>query len=446
MKFQTILLSVFGVMAVVGLIVFSAMPAKKSSPIGAAATEFSGASGNVQIWGTFQKNQKLEALIQSFNKKYADYFSISYTYHDPKNFDNDIVEALASKRGPDVLLLPDDLILRHSDKIKMIPYVSFPQASFYSTFIQAAEIYIRDDGLVALPFAVDPMVMYWNRDIFNNASITQPPKLWDEFLVQVPKLTKRDVRTYDISQSALSFGEYVNVTHAKDIIAMLFLQVGNPIVKIDGGRPISAISKFSDNGSYVPEQNIISALRYFMDFSNPLKTIYTWNRARQMSREEFITGNLAVYFDYASSYDLIKAQNPHLNFGVARVPQPRDTSAEVTFAKVHGLAVLNEAPNQATALIAVKRLLLDVEPSRDFADAFNLPPVRRDLLKVTPTDAAMTVFYDGAIRARTWLDPKPEESDKSFRVMVESISSGLSDPTKAVSRLSTDISELLSHY
>ena len=187
---------------------------------------------------------------------------------------------------------------------------------------------------------------------------------------------------------------------------MLFLQVGNPIVKIDGGRPISAISKFSDNGSYVPEQNIISALRYFMDFSNPLKTIYTWNRARQMSREEFITGNLAVYFDYASSYDLIKAQNPHLNFGVARVPQPRDTSA----------------------------------------DAFNLPPVRRDLLKVTPTDAAMTVFYDGAIRARTWLDPKPEESDKSFRVMVESISSGLSDPTKAVSRLSTDISELLSHY
>lgn len=438
MKFQTIILIFFGSMAVIALLVFASIP-KKGQDVASTG------QGNVEIWGTFPGTPGLEEMIKSFNGTNKKVFSISYVYHDPKNFDSDIVEALASNRGPDVLLLPDDLILRHSDKIEKIPLTSISPAVFSSSFVQAAEIYMRDDGYVALPFAIDPMVMYWNRDIFTNASVTSPPKYWDEFLTLTPKLTKRDPRTSDLIQSTLSFGEYVNVTHAKDVLALLFLQVGNPIVQIRKAVPRSTVAAFGAQG-YVADQDVVSALRFFMDFSNPLKSIYTWSRARAASRDEFINGNLAVYFDYASSYKEIAMKNPHLNFAVAQVPGPRGTSAELTFAKVHGLTVLKSSKNKNTAFIAVQKLLLDSDSAKNFAAAYNLPPVRRDLLAVLPTDAAMEVFYYAAIRARTWLDPKPEVSDTAFQTMVESVSSGRNDAATAVRQLQIELDAALSHY
>jgi multiple sugar transport system substrate-binding protein len=343
-----------------------------------------------------------------------------------------------------MLLLPDDLILRHSDKIDLIPYLSLPQRDFQNLFVQAAEIYMRDSGLVALPFAIDPLVMYWDRDLFNNSSVTIPPKYWDEFLTLAPKLTKRDPKTNDITQSAIAFGEYVNIDNAKDIIAMLFLQVGNPIVRLVNGRPTTELSALTGQ-QVVPNQDIVSAFRFYMDFSNPLKNIYSWNRAHSSSRDEFINGNLALYFGFASEHASLRQKNPHLNFAVAPIPQPRETKVEITFARMHGLAVLKSSRNKPTAFYAAQHLL-DTKPSGDFAAAFNLPPVRRDLLARRPGDAVLSVFYDSAIRSRTWLDPKPEESDKAFRQMVESVSSGRSNIESAVNYLNTALITLLKPY
>jgi ABC-type glycerol-3-phosphate transport system substrate-binding protein len=192
------------------------------------------------------------------------------------------------------------------------------------------------------------------------------------------------------------------------------------------------------NTQTTPDQDVVSALRFFMDFSSPLKDIYTWSRALPNSRDQFINGNLAVYFDYASAYGELKAKNPHLNFEVAPVPQPRGTKVEITFAHLHGLAVMKSSRNKATAFIAVQRLL-GPEFSGGFASAFNLPPVRRDLLAVKPTDKVLSVLYDAAIRARTWLDPRPEDSDKAFQQTVESVSSGRNAVPEAIGYLSQQL-------
>ena len=436
MKFQTLLLTIFGVAAVVSVVVFANTKSKNQ------AVE---SGGNVAIWGTFQHTKDLADLITDFNREHRDQFTISYEFHDAKNFDSDIVEALSSQKGPDVLLLPDDLVLRHFDKVELIPYTMFPPATFSSLFVQSAEIYLRDGGLEALPFAIDPMVMYWNRDLFNNASITAPPKYWDEFLEMTPKLTRRNNKTSELLQSALPFGEFTNVNNAKDLIAMLFLQVGNPIVKIEKNVPVAKVTSL-DGSRIVPDESVVSAFRFFMDFSNPLKSNFTWSLARGNSLNEFIDGNLAVHFDYASAYNVITKKNPHLNFAVAPMPQPRNTSAEITFGRMHGLAVLKTSKNKQTAFLAIQRLLLDPLPAKRFAAAFSLPPVRRDLLADKPTNPEMSIFYDSAIRARTWLDPKPQASDKAFRDMVELVSSGRSDAPAAVSKLNGQLEVILKSY
>lgn len=432
--FHTIVLVVFGFMAVVAIGVFSFAP-KKGDP------KLAGASGNVMIWGTFELNADAQTVLNLFNAQYKDSFSVSYAYHDPADFDRDIVEALAAGRGPDVLLLPDDLVMRHSDKIEMIPYQSFPEDAFQSKFVEAAEIYMRDNGLIALPFLIDPMIMYWNRDLFTNASLTSPPRYWDDYLGITPKLTKRNPKNSEIIESAVAFGEFANVAHAKDVLAMLFLQVGNPIVAIVDGRPISTLSS---GGTYGPSvAAAVSSLRFFVDFSNPQKATYTWNRARGNSLNEFIDGTLATHFDYASAYPRIAAKNPHLNFSVAQVPVLRDASTEITFTKIYGLAITKNSKNKSTAFIAVQRLLSDPDVAKNFSAAFSLPPVLRASLAVQPTDTAQSTFYKAAIRGRTWLDPRPSGSNDAFRATIEAVSSGRSDIDEAIKRLDAELNALL---
>ena len=89
---------------------------------------------------------------------------------------------------------------------------------------------------------------------------------------------------------------------------------------------------------------------------------------------------------------------------------------------------------------------MDPAFTKDFAAAFDLPPVRRDLLSVKPTDAALSVSYDAAIRARTWLDPDPAASNVAFQNMVESVSSGRKDVSNSVESFNTELTAGLAPY
>lgn len=434
-NFQLILLIVFVIFAVVGVILFANPDSKKKN-------EYGGVTGSAVIWGTYPLTPEFGEFISQFNQKYKDIFSIQYQSFDPRTFDREIVEALASGKGPDILLLPDDLVLRHSDKILPIPYTeTFGQREFREQFAQASEIYLRTKGMLAFPYAIDPMVMYWNRDLFSSASIAQPPKYWDELQTITPRLTKID-RSSRITQSAVAFGEYGNLRNAKSLLAMLFLQGGSPIVFVETDKPIVALKKLRDGR---PSENTKLALGYFMDFSNPEKMTYTWNRSKLNSEDEFLAGNLAIHFDYISSYKRLRQKNPNLNFDVALVPQRRGENAEITIARLHGLAPMKSSKNLPAAY-AIIRILLQPENVTTFARIFSLPPVRRDLLAIRPDAPEMSVAYDAALRARTWLDPRPEETEKGFFEMVDAVSSGRADVSSTVTQLEVFLEELVRPY
>lgn len=437
MKFQYIFLVFFGLMAVIGVFVFS-QPSKKTET--KDGTEV--IMGHVSVWGTYDDSPDLRDLINEFNKQYEG-LVLSYQYHDPKTFDTDITEALAEGAGPDILLLPDDLVLRHSGKIKVIPYTTWDQRRFKDTFVDAAGIYLRPDGVLALPLAVDPLLLFWNKDMFADAGIAAPPRYWDELLTIVPRITKRD-RDQNLTQSAIALGEYGNVHRAKDIIAMMFMQVGNPIIAYRNNRPTAVLTDHNNVGGATTGAQ--SALRYYVDFVNPKMPIYTWNRSRENSRDEFINGDLAMYFDTASAYKEIAMKNPHLNFDVAIVPQPRDAKFQSTGAKIYGLSILKTTKNSRAAYAAVDRLTNPLYAGM-FASTYYLPPVRLDLLaKGVPGDAVLAVFYDSAVKGRSWLDPKPSETDDAFRVAVESISSGVDTVPQSISNLQQRLQALVKPY
>lgn len=420
--FQAVVLAIFGVSLVAGLVVLAT-----------AKNKDKGSGVPVLIWGTIAAadfNNAIRDLTQG-NKG----LKLTYVEKRLESFDQDLLETLAKGIGPDVILLSQDLILRHGDKMSPISYATMPLRTFKDTFIQEGELFLRPEGALAIPFAVDPLVMYWNRDLLTNQGISRPPVTWDEFLTLVPKLTQKD-KSQNIIRSGVSLGEFRNIVNAKEIIAALFLQTGNSIVS-----PSSSGFGFASTIAPVT-LSTVGAINFYTDFANPVKPNYSWNRALPNSRDLFAAGKLAFYFGFASESSKIRNKNPNLNFDLTFFPQPKGSAVTVTFGKMWGLAVLNNSRNAADAISHILTIT-SAGPLALWSEATGLPPVRRDLLSASPADPYQSIFYDSAIRSRGWLDPNPAQSAIVFQNMIESVTSGELESGKAIEAAGRELDGLL---
>ncbi len=421
--FQAIVLALFALSALAGVIVLATYKGNRSQGSGVA----------VVIWGVIPASD-FEATVSDLTQG-SNGLEITYVEKRSESFDQDLLEALASGLGPDVIILPHNLIIRHSDKLLPVPYETFPLRDFRDTFIQEGELYLSNEGILGVPFSVDPLVMYWNRDLLANAGIARPPSTWDEFLVLAPKLTVKD-QTLNVLRSAVALGEFRNITNAKEIVSAFIMQAGNPIL---GGAAGSG-------GAYVSlapaTLGTVGAVNFYTDFANPVKPSYSWNRALPNSRDYFAAGNLAFYFGFASEVSKIRDKNPNLNFDLSYFPQPKGANVQITYGKMFALAILKNSRNSADALNAVLSITSSPVLAK-WSSVTGLPPVRRDLLSASPADPYQSIFYNSAIRARGWLEPNPLSSSAIFQNMIESITGGEDEVGKAIEKAGKELNTSL---
>jgi len=428
--FQAIILMIFGVFIVAGVFAI------------ATFGKFGG-SGNgdmvppeAEIWGTLDANL-VGDVVRLYNQDNDSVLKVTYRQFSEDTFDTELIEALAAQRGPDAIILPQQYIVRYEDKIYQIPFSSITERTFRDTFVEGSEVYLTSEGIVALPVLVDPLVLYWNRTLFNSAAIAQPPVVWEDLLNLTGKLTKTD-QTFNVLQSMIALGGYDNVAHAKEIISTLVMQAGNPIVtRLPDGRKNVL---FADRLGF-SEAPADSAVRFYTEFANPSKTVYSWNKALPNSFDLFLRGDLAMYLGFGSELFDIQEKNPNLNFDVTRVPQVRDGVIKATFGNFYALALLKQSNNLAGAFSAAY-ILTGQESAKLWSDLFNLPPARRDLLAQAPTDAFRSVFYAETLIAHAFLDPAPVETDIVFRTMVDDIISGREPVNRAVGAVDTKLQNI----
>ncbi len=431
-QFQLIVIAIAMTLALVGVLILSGVIPGFSFGGGGTGTPI-----NINLWGTVPSGN-LGILLKDINQANKNSFTFSYVEKNPATFENDLVEALASGQGPDMWLLSQDYILEDKDKIVQIPFASYNERSFKDAFISEGELFLTKDGIVAFPFMVDPIVLYWNRDLFEKVAIANPPKIWDDFVNFSQRLTVRDTAG-NVTQSGAAFGEFNNVDHAEDLISLLILQTGNPIV-----NPSTLRSELASSAGGVTSP-AESAIRFFTGFSDPVKTTYSWNRSLPSAKNAFVGGTLAMYFGYASEYKDISAKNPHLNFDVSEVPQIAGGKINATYANMLGLAISKSSLNQARLMAAAVALTATAQIS-ELTDATFLPPVRRSLLAGVPKDPALAVFYKSAIQARGWLKPDPVQVSALFQSMIENVVTGKKRIGEAISNTHSKIDAMLSQY
>lgn len=425
--FQIGIIILFVIFIVGGVVVFAAF---------GGLTGSSGV-GPVVMWGTLDE-QVMQEVIGALATQDDGFDEVSYVEKNPATYRAELVNALAAGQGPDLFLLREDDIVNFSDKIVPVPYSSLSIRRFNDTFVPGAELYLSPEGVTAIPFLIDPLVMYINRDLFATAGISQTPRFWDEFFTIAPKITSIDTHS-DVRRSAVALGTFDNVRHAKDILAALFLQAGDPIIARDENGTLRSVLG-GDHGSIAHPAE--SALRFYTEFSNPAKAVYSWNRGLPESQSAFVRGDVAVYFGFASEYAELRERNPNLAIEVARFPQVRDGRNAVTFGRIQAAAISRTAQNPDGAYLVAQALSGPVI-SGGVAFAFDLPPIRRDLLQDTPEDPAQSVFVESVLIARGWLDPHPERSNEVFKTMIESVISGRTELGGAIQNATASLGDLV---
>jgi len=110
------------------------------------------------------------------------------------------------------------------------------------------------EGAYGVPLSVDSLGLYYNKDLFNAAGITSPPRDWNEFADISKKLTKFDVSN-QIVVSGTAMGTAYNINRSTDILNLLMLQSQTEMVDSISGQAVFDKVVQKKSGNSIPGQD-----------------------------------------------------------------------------------------------------------------------------------------------------------------------------------------------
>jgi ABC-type glycerol-3-phosphate transport system substrate-binding protein len=409
--FQGIVYGVFVVFALIGVIVFATYSGKSDSV---------DAIGVVSIWGTLPKNS-IDATFTFARQSNQALKSVSYTQVESSTFEKALISAIAEGRGPDLILIPHESLFPLLKLINPIPVATLSESVFKNAFAAGTEIFLVPDGsgAYAVPFLIDPLVLYENRRILASNGVATPPATWEALTGLVPVITTKTA-TGNIARALIALGTYTNVTNARAILATLFMQSGVPLSTfLPNGLRRADLGVSEGNGNPIGP----AVLRFYTQFADSTKVSYTWNPSLPQAAESFLAGDLALYLGFASEVAYFTQANPNLDFETAFAPQLGTRDTKVVYGTMYGFAIPRGSANPSGAYQAAIAL---TDPATDqvAAAATHMAPAGRALLATRPSDPASAVAYTSALYARGWLSPSVANTNSIFSTMITNVTSG----------------------
>lgn len=426
--FHLIVLAVFAVAAIIGLFVFANFSGGNKSA----------AVGVVEVWGTLPKGA-IEDTIAELAAVDDRYTGISYVEIPEDSFARELADALASGSGPDLILMSHERLVAERPKLVAIPYSTLSERTFKDTYLPLFELFLTDEGVYGVPLALDPLVLYYNRAILASEQMVSAPTTW-EAVGGLASAASEKTGAGVLTQSAVALGSYENIQNARAILSLLLLQSGTPITSASSGTLRSVLTDTSSAAEGLSPAE--SALNYYVQFADPAKSVYSWNRSQIGSRDAFVQGDLALYLGFASERTFLEEANPNLDFDMARVPSPGTATTRVGYGVGYVFAIPKGATNKEGAL-SVAFALSDPPYGQQIAEKLMMAPALRQSLAARQQDPYRAVYYPEALVAKGWLSPAPEETDRVFSTMIGDMTSGRADADKALSAASRALEEAM---
>ncbi|NTU66340.1 MAG: extracellular solute-binding protein [Candidatus Moranbacteria bacterium] len=418
---------------------------------------------NLEVWGFLDDREALSAVFDNYKKINKNIAGITYRKLSTDTYKKELIEALASGQGPDIFMISNSWLPSFQNKLVSAPADIFNEQTYRNNFVDtASDDFISQGSIWAAPLSVDSLGLYYNKDMFNVAGITSPPKTWNEFLSDVKLLTRVD-SDGEITQSGVAMGTAYNINRSTDLLGMLMLQSGTKMSNED-----LQVTFNSDNGR--------NALNFYTQFAKSASPTYSWNPKMHYSIDAFSEGKTAMMFNYSWHIQTIRSKSPKLNFAVAKIPQFSE-SAPVNYSNYWAMTVaknkIASVPSGNPAVsndIRVKeawkfiRYLTakpdgtlaaadqsigsvtdkNFDPAATYLEKDKSPAARKDLIEAQKTDPDLGAFAWGNLIARNWKQADPESVELIMSEMIDQVNKGNAGVDEAINAAVSKINKSIS--
>lgn len=416
-----------------------------------AATQAASKSVEINIWGVLDDVDAYETILSDYRKLHPN-ATLNYRRFRLEEYENELLNAMAEDRGPDVFMIHNTWVGKYMTKILVMPTQTKTASQFVegtlkkelvwklqteptvsirqfktdypdvvaNDFIRTVNVSTVSDKrdlqqrVVAVPMSVDTLAMYVNKDLLNAAGIANIPENWDDFQAAVKKLVKTDDKG-DILQAGAALGTGRNIERSPDIITALMMQNGAEMASPDGSPTFGQIPAKLEGQRDMPPA--YQALIFYTDFANPGKDVYTWNDQQPNSLDAFIQGKVAFFFGYSYHLPVIRARAPKLNLAMAKMPQiPGNPTVNYANYWAWTVSKKTKSPDLAWNMLNFFR---KPDENKKYLDAALRPAALKSQLPAQLENEDIGVFASQVLTSQSWYkgnDPKAME-----QAMVEMI-------------------------
>lgn len=398
-------------------------------------------TGNLNVWGTIPKSA-MSTFVDLFDKE-AKTYTMNYTEVPHDEMNSKLINAIADGVAPDLIISPSDIVFANQKRFYPISFSSISESDFKNIFVDSANILIDNNSYIALPISVDPLILYYNRDILSTNGYTYPPNTWGDFYNYSQKITKLDSNN-NLSLSTIAFGTYDNIPHISDIILSMIFQQGQiPVSKNYIADSLGNYTvKYTINTDQIDTNTGISSLNsvlaFSKDFADRQKAIYTWDIGLDNALNEFISGNLAFYIGPVSEASYIKSANQKLYFDYALLPQVSGSNISATFGNLYTIGMLRTSQNQNLAYQVMIALATGVFSQNLVSLTGGVSALKSNIAaNISSGDHSAQVFGNSALISKSFYDLHRKDLESLMREAIREIYNGEKSTVEA-SKLFSD--------
>lgn len=245
-----------------------------------------------------------------------------------------------AKTSPDVMRLDASsaaVFINNEVLLDLSAYIARdPEFSLDDYFPNVVDITRRGGAVYSVPMGFTPMVLYYNKDLFDEAGVPYPDGTWDyaEFLDAAKRLTTKDVYGFEFTNWMAMW--------------ILFLwNNGGDVLSADGSRA---------SGSF-DSSACIEAVQFLHDIVNVHKAAPTKSQTAALGVNLFAQGKAAMKI--VGHWELIDYVKPASKIDVCRIgiaPPPSNLETPVTVMYESGLAIMKNCKNPDLAWELIKHL------------------------------------------------------------------------------------------
>lgn len=393
----------------------------------------------LDYWGVWDDADAFTDIIADYQAEHPN-VTINYRKFRYDEYETELLNALSEDRGPDIFALPQSWLYAYQNKLEPMPAsiklgYAVEKDRFFGmkketvveyrttktpTLREIKETYVDtvyndviiDDQVYGLPLSLPTLVMFYNKDIINQAGISKIPTDWTAFQEAVVKATKYGSDNA-IIQAGTALGTGYNVERCFDIMSILMMQSGATMSDSKGYPTffsnVTAGGKTTNPGR--------TALQFYADFAMTTKNVYSWNTSMANSLEAFIAGKVAFFFGYNYHVDQVRSQS-RVNFGIAPLPQITG-SAIKNYANywITGVSKKTTSTNEAWDFVLFMNKPAEI---KKYLAATNQPTAERDLIDTQSDDADLHAASTQTLTAATWYRGKDvAAAETAFKELAE---------------------------